>query len=155
MLARIGLRDEHFVDIDAQTRGVRWIEGMFRVDECHNAAKRLRLGENLQCERRFTTGLRTVNLNNTAARNAANAECRIERQSARGNSGNLKVFGIVAELHDGALAEFLLDLLSRELEHFLFVLSLSHCISLPPAEPVYVPRSLLRTDVLTSSAMRK
>ena len=106
---------------------------MLGVDKGDNTTKRLRLGEDLQCKRRFTARFRTVNLNNATTRNTANAERRIERQSARGNSGNLKVFGVASKLHDGALAKLLLDLFSRELEHFIFVLSLSHCISLPPA----------------------
>ena len=54
LFTSIGLRDEHLVDIDAQARGINRVEGVFRIDEREDAAKRLCFGEDLQGERRLT-----------------------------------------------------------------------------------------------------
>ena len=48
LLARIGLRYQNLVDIDADARGVRGIESVLGVDERGNTAHRLRFGENLK-----------------------------------------------------------------------------------------------------------
>ena len=53
LFAGIGLGDEHFVDIDAQARSINRVEGVFRIDERDDAAKRLRFGEDLQGEGRL------------------------------------------------------------------------------------------------------
>ena len=71
LLARIGLRNEHLVDIHADARGIRGIERMLGIDKCHNATHCLGLGQDLERKRRLTGGLGTVNLDDTAARHAA------------------------------------------------------------------------------------
>ena len=83
---------------------------MLGIDKCHNATHCLGLCQNLERKRRLTGGLRTVNLDDTAARHATDTQGGIERQRARRNSLDLELGTAVAIPHDRALAELLLDL---------------------------------------------
>ena len=103
--------------------GVRGVERVLGVDERGDAARRLRLGDDLQRERGLARGLRAVDLDDAAARHAADAEGGVERERAGGDRGDLVGRGVLAELHERALAELLLDLLLRDVEH-LFLLAL-------------------------------
>ncbi len=101
-----------------------------------DAALLLGLGNDLQGERGLARRFRTVNLDDAAARQAADAERDVEAQRA-GRDG-LDVVGAIvgAEAHDRALAEVLVDLRERRLERFMLVhispfdhakLDLIHC----------------------------
>ena len=59
--------------------------------------------------------LRAEDLDHAAAGQAADAEGDVERQRAGGDGGDADV-AVLAEAHDGALAELLLDLAERHLE---------------------------------------
>ena len=78
---------------------------MFGVDECHNAAERLRLGKDLQRKRGFTAGLRPVHLDDSTTGNASDAQRGIKRQCAGGYSADVQVMAAITVFHDGALAE--------------------------------------------------
>ena len=110
LLARIGLGNEDLIDVHADTCGIRGIERVLGIDKCHDAAHSLGLCQNLERKRCLTGGLGTVNLDDTAARHAADAQSGIEGQGARGNGLDLELGTTVAVPHDGTLAEFLLDL---------------------------------------------
>ena len=130
VLAGVGLGDEHFVDVDAQAGGIARVEGVLGVDERHDAAHGLGLGENLQRQRRLTARLRAVNLDNAAARNTADAKRCVERQGTGGNGLHRQGVGRVAELHDGSLAEALLNLARRELDHLGALVALGTGVNL-------------------------
>ena len=83
---------------------------MLGIDKCHHATHCLGLGQDLERKRRLTGGLRTVNLDDTAARHTADTQSGIECQSARGDGLDLKLGAAVTIPHDGALTELLLDL---------------------------------------------
>ena len=83
---------------------------MLGIDKCHNATHCLGLGQDLERKRRLTGGLGTVDLDDSAARHAADTQRGIEGQGARGNGLDLELGTTVAVPHDGTLAEFLLDL---------------------------------------------
>ena len=112
LLAGVGLGDEHFVDIDAHASGVAGIEGVLRVDEGDNAAEGLRLGEDLERQRGLARGLGSVDLDDAAAGDAADAERHIERERSGGNRLDLERGVVIAEAHDGACAVLALDLLA-------------------------------------------
>ena len=63
----------------------------------------LRGGDDMQRKRSLTGGLRPVYLDDTAARNAADAEGKVKGQGARGERLDVNR-DIVSEAHDGALA---------------------------------------------------
>ena len=53
LLAGIGLRDDQLIDIDAQLLGIDRVERMLGVDEGGGAAVALRLGDDVERERRL------------------------------------------------------------------------------------------------------
>ena len=83
---------------------------MLRVDEGADAAALLRLGDGVERKRRLAGGFRPVDLDHPAARQAADAERHVEADRAGGDGGDLHHLAVLAEPHDGALAERALDL---------------------------------------------
>jgi hypothetical protein len=65
--------------------GVLRIERVLGVDEGRGAAQLLHLGDDLQGERRLARGLRAVDLDHPAARQAADAEREVEAERAGGD----------------------------------------------------------------------
>ena len=119
LLARIRLRDEELLDVDAKLACVLWVEGMLCVDECRNAAGLLRLGNHVQRDRRLARRLGTKHLDDASARNAANTKCDIERQDPRGDHLDVHVRLGFTKAHDRALAMRLLDVPQSILECLL------------------------------------
>ena len=106
LLAGVRLGDEEAVDVHAEGAGIRGLERVLHVDERDLAAGLLGAGEDVQRERRLTGRLGAVDLDDAAAGHAADAEREVERQRPGGDG--LHVHGdVVAEAHDGALAEVL------------------------------------------------
>ena len=58
LLAGVGLRNQEIVEIDAELAGIDRIERMFGVDEGADAALLLRLGDDMQRQRRLARGFR-------------------------------------------------------------------------------------------------
>ena len=109
LLARIGLRDQEGVGVHAQGTRVDGIEGMLSVDECGVAAGLLGVGDGVQGDRGLTGGLGAVDLDDAAAREATDAEGDIECEGTRGDHLHGRSI-VVAQAHDGALTELLVDL---------------------------------------------
>src|SRR3954471_23364376 len=88
---------------------------MLDIDERREAATLLRLRNYRQGQRRLPRRFRSVNLDNTAARKAPDAQRAINQNIPCRN--NLDVDDlVVAETHDGAVAIVFCDLLNREVE---------------------------------------
>ena len=85
----------------------------------------LHLRDHLQGQRGLAGRLRTVDLDDAAARQAADAERDVEAQRAGGHGFDVLAGGGIAEAHDRALAELLLDLAERGGERLLAVVF--HC----------------------------
>ncbi len=136
LLAGIGLGDEHLVDVDADAGRIDRIEGMLGVDESHDAAEGLGLGEDLEGQSGLAAGLRAVDLDDAAPGHTADAEGGIEGQRAGGYDPDVEVGAPLAEGHDGPLAELRLDLIGGELEHLLFILVHGVSLSGPSYEQV-------------------
>src|SRR5690606_35003020 len=109
LFAGVGLRDQQVVDIDAELAGIDGIERVFGIDEGADAAIALRFGYDVQGQRRLARAFRPEDLDDTAARQAADAKSDIEAQRTGGDRFNLDG-GILAKAHDRALAEVPLDL---------------------------------------------
>ena len=92
---------------------------MLRVDHRRDAARLLRLRDRVERERRLTAGLGSVDLDNPSAGIAADAERMVQRHRAARDHLNVPV-GLLAQLHDRALAIILLDLVDRRLKGFQF-----------------------------------
>ena len=121
LLAVVRLRDQQVVDVDADGLGVDGVHGVLGVDERRLAAELLRLGDEVVDHGRLARGLRTEDLDDAAARDAADAEGDVERQRAGGHELHVVADRVVAETHDAALAELAVDLGDGGLEGFVFV----------------------------------
>ena len=91
---------------------------MFDVDEGGEPAFFLGLGDHAQTEGRLTGGFRSVDLDDAALGQAADAEGEIHGEGAGGEGLDLHL-GVGAETHDGAVAELFGDGREGELDVFL------------------------------------
>src|SRR3970040_632195 len=73
LLARVGLRDQEIVELDADFLGVYGVDRMLSVDDRRRPAVLLHLGHDLQSQRRLTRGFGPVDFDDAAARQAAHA----------------------------------------------------------------------------------
>ena len=121
LLAVVRLRDQQVVDVDADGLGVDGVHGVLGVDERRLPAQLLRLGDEVVDHGRLARRLRAEDLDDAAARDAADAEGDVERQRPGGHELHVVAHGVVAEAHDAALAELALDLGDGSLEGFVFV----------------------------------
>ena len=113
LFAGVGLRDEQVIEVDAESSGVVWIEGMLHVDEGRRSPRLLRFGDGVQRERRLTARLRAVDLDDAPARKAAHAERQIERDRPRRDDFERHPLLEVAHPHNRAFSELTLDLRQR------------------------------------------
>ena len=109
LFAPVGLGDVQFVDVHAEFLGVERIEGVLGVDEGGVAARFLGFGDGVQGQRRFARAFGAVDLDDPAARIAADAGDDVQGDAAGGNGRDLHHF-LAAQFHDRALAELLFDL---------------------------------------------
>ena len=109
LLSEVGLRDEQVVDVDTQPAGVLRVECVLGVDEGGYAALLLRLADGGQRQCRLARRLRAVDLDDTPAREAADADGGIDGDRSRGDGGDRHRLPL-PEPHDRALAELALDL---------------------------------------------
>ena len=85
LLAVVGLRDEQVVEVDAELLRVLRVERVLGVDERRHAAELLRLGDDLQRQRRLARRFRAEDLDDAAARHAADAERVVDADRAGGD----------------------------------------------------------------------
>ena len=74
----VGLRDQQFIDINADFFGVARVERMLGVDECRRTAQFLRFGDYLQRQGRLAGCFRPVNFNHPSPGHTTNTERDIE-----------------------------------------------------------------------------
>ena len=77
LLAVIRLGDIEIVDINSDILRVYRIESVFSVDKSGDPAALLDFRYHMESDRCFTTGLRSVDLNDTSFRKAAKSESNI------------------------------------------------------------------------------
>src|SRR5579864_5228225 len=117
----IGLRDQELADIDAELAGVHGIERIFGVDVSRGTAGLLDLSDDLQAQRGLARRFGTVDLDDAAARQPADAERDVEAERSRRDDGEIVLDLGLAHFHDRALAELLLDLHQCGGERLAFV----------------------------------
>ncbi|CAD5267570.1 hypothetical protein BOSE46_140178 [Bosea sp. 46] len=89
---------------------------MLGVDEGADAALLLRFGNGVQRERGLAGGFRSVDLDDTTPRQAADAERDVEAERAGRDRLDLDRLLVLAQAHDRALAESPFDLRERRIE---------------------------------------
>src|SRR5205823_340988 len=107
---------EEVVEVDAQLLRVRGIERMLGIDKRGHAAKLLRLGNHLQGKRRLSGRLGSENLDDAAARNAADPEREVDADRAGRNRVDRLNRALLAQAHDRSFAELLLDLADGQID---------------------------------------
>jgi hypothetical protein len=120
LLAVVRLGEDQVVDVDAELARVLGVEGVLGVHEGDLAAGLLCVRHGVQGQGRLTGGLRSVDLHDTAARQATHAEGDVER----GRAGRDDLDGLLrplAHAHDRALAELPFNLRERGVERLLAV----------------------------------
>ena len=119
-LTRVGLRDEEVVDVNAELGSVVGVERVLGIDEGGDTARALHVRDGVEGEGRLAGGLRSVDLDDAPARQAADAERDVEGDGARGDHGDRCAL-VRAEAHDGAFAELTVDLGESGFEGLLAV----------------------------------
>ncbi len=117
LFAGIRLGDIEIVNVHADVLRIDRIQRVFRVDVTRDAAGFLRFRDHVERQCGLAGGFRSVDFDDPAARDAADAERKVQAHAACRNVFDLHLL-LVAELHDGALAVLLLDLTDRGLKCF-------------------------------------
>ena len=118
LLTGVRLGDQQGVHVHPQGPGVHRIEGVLHVDERRLAALLLGLRHGMQRQGGLARRLRPVNLDDTTAGQAADAQRRIQRHGAGGNAFHVHAH-VLPQAHDRALAVILLNLLQGGLQGLL------------------------------------
>jgi hypothetical protein len=90
------------------------------VDERRDAAGGLGVGYRVQCDGGLTRGFRAVDLDDPAARQAADAQRHVQGDGT-GRDDRDRLTDLVTEAHHRTLAETLLDLRERQFEGLLAI----------------------------------
>ena len=120
LLTGVGLGDEQLIDVDPDGLGIDGIHRVLGVDVGANATVALRLGHDVQRECGLARRLGPIDLGDAATRQPTDTQGEIERKCARWN-GLDRHRALLAHLHDGTLAELLLDLTHGHLERLLTI----------------------------------
>ena len=88
---------------------------MFGINVGRDAARLLRLGDDVQRKRRLAGGFRPEDFDDAAPRYAADADGGVERERGRRDRGNVNHLAL-AEAHDRAFAESLFDVCERRFD---------------------------------------
>src|SRR5207237_228172 len=110
LLARVGLGNQEVLDLDAELAGIAGIEGVFGIDEGAGAALLLGLGHDMERQRRLARALRAINLRDPPAGQSTDAKGDVEAERAGRDRLGFDGVLVLAEAHDGALAEGPFDL---------------------------------------------
>ena len=93
---------------------------MLGVNKTGDTALLLYLGHHMQGNRRLTTGLRPIYLDNAALGNAAYPQRQIQTERTGRHSLNLHVAGI-SQFHNGTLSIVFFNLCNRRFQRFYFI----------------------------------
>ena len=93
---------------------------MLCIHESNLAAPLLGFCQNVQGQRGLAGGFGTINLNDSSLGDAANAQCGIQRQRARGDCFHIHLRA-VAKAHDSTLAEILVNLCKDSIQCFFLI----------------------------------
>ena len=132
LFAVVGLRHQQVVDFDAELLRVLGVERVLGIDECGHAPEALRLGNHLQRERRLARRFRSEDFGDAAAGQPPDAERKVDADGAGRDRFGRGDRVPLAESHDRALAELLLDLADCDVERFESFLAFVHWHVLNP-----------------------
>ena len=120
LLTGVRLGDQQAVNVNAECLGVNRVERVLGIDKRSRAAQLLCLCNAVQRNRGLTGGFRSVDLNDSAARQTADAEREIQTDRAGRDVFDIHA-GVFAQTHNRAFAELLFDLTERSGKCFLLI----------------------------------
>ena len=103
-LAGVRLRHQQIVQVHAEFLGVAGVQRVFRVNERREAAGLLRVGDDVEHQRRFAGRFRPEDFHDPSARDAADAQRQVNRQPAGRDDFDFHLRPRVAQAHDRAVA---------------------------------------------------
>ena len=115
LLAGVRLRNQKGIHVHTQRARIHGIQCVLHVDKRRVAAVLLPFRDAVQRQRRLTGAFRPVDLDDSAARQAADTKRQIQRKRS-GRDGFHVHRLILAQTHDGSLAELLFNLRQRRLQ---------------------------------------
>ena len=115
VFAAVGLGNEEVVEVHADDAGILRVERVLNVDEGGEAALFLRLGDDAETESGLARGLRTVDFDDAALGQSADAEREVDGERAARKRLDLHP-GIAAQPHDRAVPELFRDGGEREFD---------------------------------------
>ncbi len=118
LLAAVGLADQERLGVHAAALHPRGVEGVFGIDEGGHAIDPLRRGDDVQGERRLAAGLGAEDLDDPAAGHAEAAHGQVQGERP-GADAVARGAGRAVQLHDGAFAVGLFDLLKGPIQGLL------------------------------------
>ena len=121
LLARVGLRNQQLIQVDAQLLCILRVQSMFGIHKSADATLFLFFRDRVQRQRRLAGRFRTVNLDHPALWQTTDPQRNIQPQRSCRCRLDIGHLVITAELHDGALAELPLDLRQRAFQRLFLV----------------------------------
>ena len=109
VLTGIGLGNEQGIYVNTERGGIDGVKRVLYIDEGDVAAVLLTLRDTVQGEGGLTGGFRSEDLDDSAARQTADAQRDIQAQRTGRDMLDIHMC-VLTELHDSALAELLFDL---------------------------------------------
>jgi len=94
----------------------------------------LRFSYDVQCQRRLSPSLRTINFCHATAWDAADASRRVQAQTVRGNGRHVFHFGIT-QPHHRPFAKLLLNLTQSDFDSFVSLFNINHAFPSPYSQP--------------------
>ena len=99
LLAVVRLGDIQIIDINTDLLRICRIECMLCIDKSSDTASLLYFCHHMQGNRRLTTGLRSVYLDDSSLRNTAQSQCNIQAQGAGRNRLYIHIRTRITQLH--------------------------------------------------------
>ena len=118
LLAVVRLGNVKVVDVHTDVLRVYRVQGMLSVDETGNTAALLHLSYHMERYGCFTTGLRSVDLDDTALRHTAKAQCDIQADGTGRDGLDVHVCTGISQLHDRTFSVRLLNLCNGSIQCF-------------------------------------
>ena len=119
----IGLRNQQSVRIHTQCLCIYRVKSMFSVNERCVTASLLSAGDSMESNGGLTGGFGSVDFDDTTTWQATDAESNIQSKRTGGNHLYRRT-RVVAQAHDRALTELLINLRKRYFERLVAVISL-------------------------------
>ena len=116
LLARVRLRDQQIVDVEADLLRVPGVERMLGVDERRGAAPALGLRDHFEGQGRLSGRFRPVDLDDAAAGQPSDAEGGVEAERPGGDRIDVPGHRRIAEAHDRAPSELPVELTEGSVE---------------------------------------